>query len=216
MKPLLLLFTMSVSLVDVCFSESAFMKEMSDSRDMRQLKSGMQDISNQVRVANEQSGPSSADVILSTPAGSAEEQKLREAILAEKLKKMQAPFVPGIRVGGKISASAKMSQADKDKLVAKQEADAKYEARKLFEKQQKQARSEEIAKFNAELEKSTTDIGRCFPQALDPKNPLNAKANEVWKTLNEQKSPLVGQSDAPFIVYSMAATMLDIKPAMPR
>lgn len=151
--------------------------------------------------------------MLAQPAATAEEQKLREQILKAKLDSMQRTGKGG---RGHINASAKMSQVDQDKLAAKQESDAKYEAEKQFAAQQKQAHADEIRKFNAELAKSTADVKRCFPQSLDPKDPINAKAEELWKTLNEQKTPIVRQADAPFIIYSMAAAMLGIKPIMPR
>ena len=57
------------------------------------------------------------------------------------------------------------------------------------------------------------EVGKVFPMALDPKDPINAKAAELWKRLLNQKNPIAYNSDAPFIVYSMAAAELNIKPA---
>ncbi|MEI6070518.1 MAG: hypothetical protein WCS31_01895 [Verrucomicrobiae bacterium] len=70
--------------------------------------------------------------------------------------------------------------------------------------------------FKAAVEKSRVDVTRCFPQSLEKEHPLHAKAAELWKMMEDQDNPIVSNSDAPFIVYSMAAAMLGIKPIMQR
>jgi hypothetical protein len=66
--------------------------------------------------------------------------------------------------------------------------------------------------FNAEVEKSRQKTISYFPDAGQSNNPIHTKAAEMWKDLEKQNSPLLHESDAPFIVYSMVAAQMGIKP----
>ena len=70
----------------------------------------------------------------------------------------------------------------------------------------------EIA-FKAEVEKSRQKTIEYFPDAGQENHPIHAKAAEMWKTLEKQNSPLINDSSAPFLVYSIAAAELGIKPS---
>ena len=78
------------------------------------------------------------------------------------------------------------------------------------------AQKEEEKKLKAAKDKSMIDVTRCYPQSLQKGDPLNLKVAELWKTLVQQKNPIINDPDAAFIVYSMAAEMLGVKPLMPR
>ena len=71
-------------------------------------------------------------------------------------------------------------------------------------------------RFYEAVEQSRADVLRCYPQASDPKDILCVKSAELWKKMEAENNSLVNQADAPFIVFSMVATMLEIKPVMPR
>ena len=66
--------------------------------------------------------------------------------------------------------------------------------------------------FHAEVKQRRRKVQQFFPQAKDPTDPINVKASELWNTLLSQKSPIIYDEDAQFIVYSMAAAQLGIKP----
>ena len=66
--------------------------------------------------------------------------------------------------------------------------------------------------FNAEVEKSRQKTISYFPDAGQSNNPIHTKAAEMWKDLEKQNSPLLHESDAPFIVYSLVAAQMGIKP----
>jgi len=77
-------------------------------------------------------------------------------------------------------------------------------------------KKEEEKKLKAARDKSVIDVTRCYPQSLQKGDPLNLKVVELWETLVEQKNPIINDPDASFIVYSIAAEMLGVKPLMPR
>jgi hypothetical protein len=90
------------------------------------------------------------------------------------------------------------------------------QARMLAKKQEMERQQSQETAFASSVEKSKLDVTRCFPQTLDENDPLNLKAAELWKKMTAQNNPMMKQEDAPFLVYSMAAAMLNIKPVMPR
>jgi len=67
--------------------------------------------------------------------------------------------------------------------------------------------------FNEAVAQSRRKAEEYFPSSLQPQAPINAKATEIWNTLRTQQNPLIHDANAPFIVYSMAAAQLGIKPA---
>ena len=81
---------------------------------------------------------------------------------------------------------------------------------------ERNAKMEEARKLKAAKDKSMFDVTRCYPQSLEKGNPLNLKVVELWKKLVEQKNSIINDPDAAFIVYSMAAETLGVKPLMPR
>jgi hypothetical protein len=144
-----------------------------------------------------------------------EERAVELEIQKEKLKSMQ---LRGVGSSGR-SGGTTLSAADQQKQAQKQIEDEQYRARKQAEAAKKQAAlndANEEKKFYAAVEQSRADVARCYPQAIDPKSPLSVKSAELWKKMEAENNPLVNQADAPFIVFSMVATMLDIKPVVPR
>lgn len=69
--------------------------------------------------------------------------------------------------------------------------------------------------FEAAVKSSHARVAQAFPAYLDDKSPIHAKANKVYDDCTKANSKVVEVSDCPWIVYSVAAQQLGIKPATP-
>lgn len=105
---------------------------------------------------------------------------------------------------------------DKAKIADHAERIDRYDARMKAKKKASDSPVDDEKRFCEAVEKSRADVLRCYPQASDPKDILSVKSAELWKKMEAENNSLVNQADAPFIVFSMVATMLEIKPVMPR
>ena len=59
--------------------------------------------------------------------------------------------------------------------------------------------------------RSSADVKRCYPMVLLKNSPINAKAAEIHALLEEKGSPIIHNPDLPWIIYSKAAELLNIK-----
>jgi hypothetical protein len=202
MKKLILILLAFGSFCPVCFSESSFMKEMSDSRDMQQLERGMKDIATQVRVAGEQSGSSTGNQNLIWAS------YLTNADRWEKEFPDQRPKEPILQ---NKKSSYDLNTAMIDDYASRLD---RWEARMKARKAESSASAD--SDFKKMADRSAGDADRCFPAAKDENSPLSKKVLELYAMLKATQSPILHDADLTFIAYSMAAAMLDIKPAMPR
>jgi hypothetical protein len=188
MKKLILTFLAVGSFCPVCFPESPFMKEMGDAGEMRQLKSGMEDISTQVRVAGEQRrSPSSLGMIF--------EVYMKNADRWED----EFPY-----------------EFPKEPTLSKQSGQKAYALNIAMIEDHAGRLDRYDARMKEKTHQSANDAARCYPQFVKEEEALYAKYWEVFKALVEEKSPIIKNPDAIFIVVSMSAKMLGIKPVEPR
>lgn len=68
--------------------------------------------------------------------------------------------------------------------------------------------------FDAAVKSSHARVAEAFPAYLDEKSPIHAKADKVYDDCTKAHSKVVSVSDCPWIVYSVAARQLGIKPAL--
>ena len=235
----------------IASAESQFMKDMETQRNAQQLNSSMQQLQQDNRLAEQQLREVSEKLsslkrqqMISQPAATEDEQRLREALMQqeilanqETLRRSQMTGRHGARGGTSsgeknygldINGNPKPGpedfqtsriappQPDPNVLKAQQAQQELTDERNRLISEQKKLQKLQTQKRSEIDAASREDVKRCFPDSLDANHPLNAKASEIWKSLIAQKSPIVTNPDAPFIVYSMAAAALEISPAAER
>lgn len=113
--------------------------------------------------------------------------------------------------------AAKSTAASSQKLVAVDASNSlPYEVTAAnLEVVQKNESSMSKEEFDAAVKSSHDRVAQAFPAYLDERHPIHAKANKVYEDCTKANSKVVDVSDCPWIVYSVAAQQLGIKPANP-
>ena len=190
----------------------------------------------QLRELSEKLNSLKSQQTFSQPAGSPEEDLLREELRRSQLtskdvgkgSRHKSASSQGASTGLDINGNPKAApddfrasrlttaQPDPAAMKAQQAESELAEQRANLLAEQKKLKKLQAQKRHEIDTTSRADVARCFPDSIDPKSPLNAKAAELYKSLVAQKNPIITNPDAPFIVYSMAAGLLGIKPAVDR
>lgn len=102
--------------------------------------------------------------------------------------------------------------AENVKLSAKYNALLKVSSSASVEKADSLA--EQQVAFDAAVAESHAKVAAAFPVYSQADHPIHAVADEIYKKFEKAKSPVVYQSDCPWIVYSLAAKKLGINPVI--
>jgi len=94
-----------------------------------------------------------------------------------------------------------------------QALEAKYNAMLL--RSQGLECSNKQALFDALVEASQARVAASFPDYADENHPIHAAADKIYTEYQKANSPVILQSDCPWIVYSAAAKQLGINPVVP-